>query len=447
MERTLTSAFIVALPLLLLMPSCGGAAREPPPPAPDTLAVDTTPPPPPPRRTIAELSAEELLAYARRNPCYLPLVRDSAYWQSGGPIGYSLEQLFNDRLPATNRYRNRYLVGDLDSTTPDSTARGVRERHPRLRDLEGFSTLDSLLLERLEVVGVDTPEEELDSLREAIRVARPDSAGPLVNYIDKVWRYRTRPIERRHAATRSKVYAAGQVLCACEVEGDTLKEVARFAISTKRQSPSGNGALHESWPLGDRRHYYAGRYRITSKNWERQRRYDEWDALHDSAVGGGNTRVTFYKGIAELPNFLLMDPAEEYPRAMSSNGIHECALSELARGMLGAPNSIGCVRVTDFGSKFLRWFTPQDCNFFIAYTEAGYLRMEEGMDPREVMPFRTQEAGDRFRSWLNSRFPAAAERLDVDPTGSHESGHLVDAYMEYRTEYDRYADSLRRASR
>jgi hypothetical protein len=243
------------------------------------------------------------------------------------------------------------------------------------------------------------------------------------------------------------VYAAGQVLCACEVVGDTLVEMARFAISTKRQSPSGAGAMHESWPLGDRRHYYAGRYRITSKNWERQRKYDEWDALHDSAVGGGNTRVTFYKGIAELPNFLLMDPAEEYPRAMSSNGIHECALSELARGMLGAPNSIGCVRVTDFGSKFLRWFTPQDCNFFIAYTEAGYLRMEEGMDPREVMPFRTQEDGDRFRAWLNNTRPAAAERLEVDPSGSHESGHLVDAYLEYRTEYGRYADSLRRASR
>jgi hypothetical protein len=444
MERTLTSVFALAL---LLLQACGGAAGEPPPPPPDTLAVDTTPPPPPPRRTIAELSVEELLAYARRNPCYLPLVRDSAYWQAGGPIGYSLEQLFNDRLPDTNRFRNRYLVGDMDSTTPDSTARGVQERYPRIRDLQGFATLDSLLVERLEVVGVDTPEEELDSLRAAIRAARPDSAGPLVNYIDKVWRYRTRPIERRHAATRSKVYAAGQVLCACEVVGDTLVEVARFAISTKRQSPSGAGALHESWPLGDRRHYYAGRYRITSKNWERQRKYDEWDALHDSAVGGGNTRVTFYKGIAELPNFLLMDPAEEYPRAMSSNGIHECALSELARGMLGAPNSIGCVRVTDFGSKFLRWFTPQDCNFFIAYTEAGYLRMEEGMDPREVMPFRTQEDGDRFRAWLNNTRPAAAERLEVDPTGSHESGHLVDAYLEYRTEYDRYADSLRRASR
>jgi hypothetical protein len=73
--------------------------------------------------------------------------------------------------------------------------------------------------------------------------------------------------------------------------------------------------------------------------------------------------------------------------------------------------------------------------------------MEEGMDPREVMPFRTQEDGDRFRAWLNNTRPAAAERLEVDPSGSHESGHLVDAYLEYRTEYGRYADSLRRASR
>jgi hypothetical protein len=232
----------------------------------------------------------------------------------------------------------------------------------------------------------------------------------------------------------------------CEAQEDTILQVGRFAISGKRQSPTvritADGrqirGLHESLPIGKRRSYYAGRYLITSKNWESQRKYEPLDIAHDNKLGGGNNRVTYYQGRAQLPNFLLMDPAPEYPDAMSSNGIHEVALAELSRGMLGSPNSIGCIRVTDFGSKFLRWWTPQNCNFFILYSNDLYVHKLDSIDPETIYPFKTKEEGDRFRKWLNEYLPDKAKSMDIDVEGDHRNGYVVDAYTAYKKEYDEY---------
>jgi hypothetical protein len=153
-------------------------------------------------------------------------------------------------------------------------------------------------------------------------------------------------------------------------------------------------------------------------------------------LGGGNNQVTFYKGRAELPNFLLLEPHDEYPRAMTSNGIHEVALSELSRGMLGAPNSIGCIRVTDFGSKFLRWWTPQDCPLFILYANDRYVKKMDNMNAAEVRPFKSQSEGDRFRYWMNTYLPEQAKFMEVDPEGDYLSEYLIDAYIAHRQAYD-----------
>ena len=53
----------------------------------------------------------------------------------------------------------------------------------------------------------------------------------------------------------------------------------------------------------------------------------------------GNSRVTFFDGKSQLPNFLLMEPDKSFPKAMKMNGIHEGSLSNMSRCMLASTKS------------------------------------------------------------------------------------------------------------
>jgi hypothetical protein len=132
-----------------------------------------------------------------------------------------------------------------------------------------------------------------------------------------------------------------------------------------------------------------------------------------------------------------MSPGAGNPNAMRQNGIHEVALRELSRGMLGSPNSIGCIRVSDFGSKFLRWWTPQDANFFILYEEDKYHYAVEKKDILGYLPFQSKAEGDAFRKWLNETKPNRAQQLEVGLSGSHNNGYILDAYNLYGAEYEK----------
>jgi hypothetical protein len=223
-----------------------------------------------------------------------------------------------------------------------------------------------------------------------------------------------------------------------------------FASSAKRQDigirTAADGSKRqyyvEYFPTGKRRTYYAGMYRITSKNWETRREYDSLDIKRDMEVGGGNNRVTFFKGNAELPNFLLMQPDKNYPNAMRQNGIHEVALRGLSRGMLGTANSIGCLRVSDFGSKFLRWWVPQNCKLFIGYYDSLY-HSKVAMNDSAVsyLPFKNVQEGNAFRTWINKYKPNEAKILEIGETGDYRNGYIVDGYYYFKDEYNQYLNS------
>jgi hypothetical protein len=159
--------------------------------------------------------------------------------------------------------------------------------------------------------------------------------------------------------------------------------------------------------------------------------------MHDKKVGGGNQRVTYYQGRAQLPNFLLMEPTKDYPRAMRLNGIHEVALRELSRGMLGTANSIGCIRLSDFGSKFTRWWVPQDARFFVLYTNDRYHKELSLESIEGQLPFKNEKEGNLFREWLHENKPLKAEQLDIDIEGSYDNGFILDAYNLYGAEYEK----------
>lgn len=393
---------------------------------------------------VKDFDPETILKYAKRNSCYLPLIKESAYFSSSSGKTITFYDLFNSTLPESSEYRNRYIVGDFNVLNDENEVRGIKEMNPNLSVLEDFKHASSELFLKMEKA-IESDENYNEFINYASTLDSYNFEF-YKNFIDQVWKYKTPEINREYGFLGETAYASGQRLCLCEARFDTLIEVARFATSSKRLEPLitysedsvEQKTVIEYLPIGKRRDYYGLHYRITSKNWETERTYSTADSLHDMALGGGNTRVTRYKGITELPNFLLMSPDESNPRAMRQNGIHEVALRELSRGMLGSSNSIGCVRVSDFGSKFLRWWTPQYANFFILYQEDKYHKSLPKLEIIEDLPFKTVEEGNAFRVWLNQTKPRKAKQLEIDLEGKHDNGYILDAYNMYGEEYRTY---------
>tara|TARA_B110000285_G_scaffold37378_1_gene40482 strand:+ start:969 stop:2261 length:1293 start_codon:yes stop_codon:yes gene_type:complete len=396
------------------------------------------------RKKVVQLDQSIIKQFSKTNSCYLPLVNDSSLFNKKSNIRFNWLQLFNDSLPLINPYRNRYLVGDFMAMNEEFESRGIKESNPDLDELIDFKKYDNSLFELFNAAEISKGKE--DQLFAYIRNNLAEDSMRLMNFYKKVWKYKTPPFIRNFSTMRENVYANGQKVCLCEAHEDTLILIAQFATSAKRLSPvekkDSTGKVlsvsHvEYLPIGKRRQYYGSQYRITSKNWETERKYEKADLMHDKELGGGNKRVTFYKGRAQLPNFLLMEPTKDYPRATRSNGIHEVALRELSRGMLGTANSIGCIRLSDFGSKFTRWWVPQNANFFVLYSEDRYHKKLSYESIENQLPFKNEEEGNLFREWLNENNPIKAKQLDIDLEGSFDNGFILDAYNLYGLEYEK----------
>jgi len=392
--------------------------------------------------SVIHLSQELINAYAKVNSCYLPLVNDSSLYSPGGKIGYTWEELFNELLPKENPYRNRYIVGDFMVLDEQNEPRTLNEINPNLALLIDFQKYDSTFFSFLDKA--ENGVEEHRAFLKHVAARYPEDSLTIQNFYNKVWKYKTPPLHRNFTRIGNRAYAAGQKLSFCEAYKDTLIQIAQFGTSAKSFVPifktdsagrTYTAGLTESLPVGNNRNYYGSLYRITSKNWETERRYEALDSEHDNKLGGGNNRVTFYRSRDQLPNFLLMQPSNEFPRAMPQNGIHEVALRELSRGMLGTANSVGCIRLSDFGSKFARWWVPQNTRFFVLYDEKRYHKVLPLDLITEDLPFKNAAEGNEFRKWLIETMPLKAKQLDIDPTGQHDNGFILDAYYLYGEQY------------
>jgi len=396
-------------------------------------------------KKVNELSQEEIKNYSKSNSCYLPLLNDSTLYPDKKRSFFSWNELFNDSLSKDNPYRNRYLVGDFMALDENLQNIGIEEKNPNLAQLRDFEKYDQELFSLMDAA-VDSKVNEA-ALFDFIQKKYPGDREQLINFYTKIWQFKTPALTKKFAVINSKAFALGQKVCLCEAKEDTLLMISQFSTSAKSLMPlevkDENGkVLSTSYvrnmPLGKSRSYYGAQYLITSKNWETQRKYENLDRFHDEKLGGGNNRVTFYSGKAQLPNFLLMTPSKDYPKAMRQNGIHEVALSGLSRGMLGSANSIGCIRVTDFGSKFIRWWVPQNAKFFILYNEKRYFSELPIDSIEKYLPFKNEEEGNAFRKWLVETKPLKADQLEVDLTGKHDNGHIIEAYNLYGSEYESF---------
>jgi hypothetical protein len=403
------------------------------------------------KKPLDSLTNEEIWNLFLTNPCYLPLLKDSNYWEKGTRAGFTFNELFNDSLPENTAYRNRFLVGDFNAILPNGQNRKISEIYPKLSELSEFQELPNDLIKRIDTINPGT--EESVTLFNDLKIRLGNKADKYINFINKVWKYKMIPIAREYSIENSNIYSAGHTIVMCEACKDTIKIVGKFATSPKRQDiairKNAEGIEFKSYieyfPTGKRRKYYAGMYRITSKNWETQRKYDSLDIERDNELGGGNNRVTFFKGNAELPNFLLMQPDKSYPNAMRQNGIHEVALRGLSRGMLGTANSIGCLRVSDFGSKFLRWWVPQNCKLFISYNDSLYHKKINTKDSiSNYLPFKNKYEGDAFRKWINQNKPEEAKVLEIAESGDYRNGYIIDGYYYFKNEYEKYLSTQKR---
>lgn len=414
----------------------------------DTVYIPSVPEYKP--RPIASLTMEDLWEYYAANPCYLPLIQDGALWEDSTQIGFTYAELFNDSLPEDHLYRNRYLVGDFNVLDYHGNRNPLEEVYPELEKLKNFDSIPIELVARMDSVPYGTLA--YDSLVQDIWTQVPDYSNEIINFMDKVWQYKMLAISREYSIYWSSLYSAGQYIVLCEACQDTLIMIGKFATSAKRltirERRGANGEIEEYYsqhmPTGRSRFYYAGLNTMSSKHWEYTRSYDYYDILHDQKLGGGHNRVVKYRDKVELPNFLTVVPSPDYPDAMTGNGIHEVALSDVARGMLGTANSLGCLRVSDFGSKFLRWWVPQDCKLFIAYNDTLYDdRIEYEGEIEEFLPFKNEDEGLAFRKWINLYHPSCAEILEIDEDGSHRNGYIIDGYYFLKEEYEEYLTILR----
>ncbi|MDD4149012.1 MAG: hypothetical protein PHE33_03185 [Bacteroidales bacterium] len=395
-------------------------------------------------KPIASLSLEELWSYYLTNPCYLPLIKDSSLWEPGKNIGFNYADLCNDSLPSDHTYRNRYLVGDFNVIDNKGNTHSLQEVYPKMMDLRDFDNIPIDILRRLDSLKYGT--KAYDSVLQTIdTVLSKESASILMNFLSKVWSYKMLPISRDYSFYWSSLFSAGQYVVLCEACEDTLIMISKFATSAKRLNighrTNEEGLITEYYytdlPIGRYRNYYAGLNTVSSKHWEYGRFYDLLDKLRDEELGGGHNRIVMYRNKVELSNFLLLVPHPDYPKAMKNNGIHEVALNDVARGMLGTANSVGCLRVSDFAAKFLRWWTPQDCKLFIAYNDTCYdNRIEYEGNILDYLPFKTEQEGLDFRKWINTFYPYYAKILEIDEEGSYRNGYIIDGYYHFKDEYD-----------
>jgi hypothetical protein len=293
--------------------------------------------------------------------CRIPFetLQDS---KTGQP--FPLSAALNDNAALPEHLRRRYVVADLNSTDENGYCRGVQEIFSPLSELSEFPRLRAIAAAR----GIHFVSLAKESVASLLAGSFDDVPGlaveleDLQNYLQQVHRYRTDPI--RQPAV-SKGFCTGQTLNLCEIVDGQPRLVYRLVTSSGGWVP----------PLYL---YYAPINIIKSRNWGSDRKYTPADARRDARLGGGGARIVPYidpdDGEAiEMPNFLHFVPADGYP-GERRNGIHPPAggpdSAELAS--LGAPVSLGCLRVLQFQSKLMRWWTPTQAKFFMHFELGRY---------------------------------------------------------------------------
>lgn len=66
---------------------------------------------------------------------------------------------------------------------------------------------------------------------------------------------------------------------------------------------------------------------------------------------------------------------------------------------------------------------------------------ETGSSSGGSNPFKNKEEGDKFRAWVNDKYPDYAKSIDLDRSGSYNNAYINKAWDKYGSEYQAEASS------
>jgi hypothetical protein len=303
------------------------------------------------------------------NPCYSPIlfnidrIHDEHYtWQD----------LFNESFDKNDYKSSRYVVGDFNTKDAQGNCKGCQEEFPNIWELPELKDfLKRSLLDKIDLYDNESLDNWLNQLNKEERVKWNSFVSLWKNLRDHVESYRTDPLKKDPIIEiGGKQYCIGQRLCLCEIQGDTIIKVAQFVTSSKNAMASQNNQRD----FDGQRRYYAPLNRLSTRYWDDHLPYDSLDKKRDDEMGFASRHVITYKGTVPLPNFMHITPDDAFPGAKGFvNGIHEFAVGGNVPGRyMGTPVSLGCVRLHDYPSKFMRWWTPANAKMFIHYEDKRY---------------------------------------------------------------------------
>lgn len=308
----------------------------------------------------------------KSNPCYTPLLENIDRIHNKH---YTYYDLFNSSFDKVDYLSWRYIVADFNTTDENGNCKGCHDEQVKNNSLEEFKELLNHW-ENLKIVATDEPSTiawyNALSLNEKQKWG--DQFYTYLNYFQHVDKFRTEPLYRDPIIEiEGKRYCIGQRMCLCEIQNDTLIMVAQFVTSSKNAAKSQSNQ-HD---FDGQPRYYGPKCKITSRYWDHQFPYDSLDLKRDKLLGFSSKHVITYQGRVPLPNFMHITPDDEFPGAKGYvNGIHEFAVGGKRPGMfMGTPISLGCVRLHDYPSKFVRWWTPKNANFFTCYENSRYVQI------------------------------------------------------------------------
>ena len=305
------------------------------------------------------------------NPCYAPLVLkiDRIHDKQ-----FTFNDLFNETFSSDDYRARRFVVGDFNTVDVDGNCKGCEEQYPNVFELPELR--EFLVMCQRDNVDLNKDAEILDWLNRG-HIDQLDASRMWRNLRDHVEQYRTEPMTKPSVIEiGGKRYCIGQTLCLCEIQEDTIVTVAKFVTSSKNAMAS----QHNQHDFDGQPRYYAPMSRLSTRYWDSAVTYDTLDTWHDAHMGFSSRSVIRYKGKVQLPNFMHITPDDAFPGAKGFvNGIHEFAVGGSAPGKyMGSPMSLGCVRLHDYPSKFIRWWTPAQAKMFIHYEHKRYIQTVKG---------------------------------------------------------------------
>jgi len=396
----------------------------------------------------SNLSIDSLLEI---NPCYAPIYKNIDYIKKSN---FSLSEIINSDLDSLNPYRNRFIVADLNTLNKKGKSRGIKELHfNEEKSWEFKNIIDFSKKEKINLDSINSIDfEKIKIPKEYDKKAIIYESKMFKNYHEKVRKYKEPEIKKAYSIYQGRKYNVGQNLCFCELRGDSIYLEAKHVTSAQGKtrhlvldSITNEPILNERgkkqfnysnrFPINKHRGYYAPVNKLSSRNWDRERTYNKYDAFRDSLLGGGKSKVVLFDSVVQLPNFITLYPnKKKYRRAVPNNGIHEGSLNLMSRCMLGTPQSLGCFRMNDYGSKFARWWIPNHTNFFIYFDEKKYSG-EQIDSTQALVPFYSPKEGDIFRGWIHKKYPKYAKEIDLDISGSCNNCYVYLAWQKYGEEF------------